>query len=83
MGLSQPVDAVSFEFLPAVREVALGCIDRLEVLAGEGRYRYAVSLGERLSLLKPDGESADAMRAWLRAMPPDGPSGDVHAWLTR
>ncbi|AOF84189.1 methyltransferase, FkbM family domain protein [Hydrogenophaga sp. RAC07] len=83
MGLSQPVGAVSFEFLPAVRDVALGCIDRLEVLAGEGRYRYAVSLGERLSLLKPDGESADAMRAWLRAMPPDGPSGDVHAWLTR
>ncbi len=83
MGLSQPVAAVSFEFLPAVRDVALGCIDRLEVLAGVGRYRYAVSLGERLSLLKPDGGSADAMRAWLRSMPPDGPSGDVHAWLAR
>ena len=25
---------------------------------------------------------ADAMRAWLIAMPADGPSGDVHAWLT-
>ncbi len=83
MGLSQPVTAVSFEFLPAMRDVALGCIDRLETLAGAGRYRYAVSLGERLSLLQPDGESADAMRAWLRAMPPDGPSGDVHAWLAR
>ncbi len=83
MGLSQPVAAMSFEFLPAVRDVALGCIDRLETLAGAGRYRYAVSLGERLSLLKPEGDSADAMRAWLRAMPPDGPSGDVHAWLAR
>jgi FkbM family methyltransferase len=83
MGLSQPVAAVSFEFLPAVRDVALGCIDRLESLAGVGRYRYAASLGERLSLLQPDGETADTMRAWLRAMPPDGPSGDVHAWLTR
>ena len=83
MGLSQPVAAVSFEFLPAVRDVALGCIDRLEVLAGLGRYRYAVSLGERLSLLQPEGESAEAMRTWLLAMPPDGPSGDVHAWLAR
>jgi len=82
-GLSQPVAAVSFEFLPAVRDVALGCIDRLEILAGEGRYRYAVSLGERLHLLKPGGESAEAMRDWLRAMPTDGPSGDVHAWLLR
>ena len=83
MGLSQPVAAVSFEFLPAVRDVALGCIDRLEALAGAGRYRYAVSLGERLSLLQPEGEPADAVRAWLQAMPADGPSGDVHAWLVR
>lgn len=83
MGLSQPVAAVSFEFLPAVRDVALGCIDRLEALARAGRYRYAVSLGERLSLLRPEGEPADAVRAWLQAMPADGPSGDVHAWLVR
>ena len=83
MGLSQPVAAVSFEFVPAVRDVALGCVDRLEALAGDGRYRYAVSLGERLSLLQPQGMTADAMRAWLRAMPPDGPSGDVHAWCVR
>lgn len=82
MGLSQPVAAMSFEFLPAVRDIALGCIERLEALAGNGRYRYAVSLGERLTLLQPRGEAADALRAWLQAMPADGPSGDVHAWLT-
>ena len=73
---------MSFEFLPAVRDIALGCIDRLEAVAGNGRYRYAVSLGERLTLLQPQGEAADSLRAWLRAMPADGPSGDVHAWLT-
>lgn len=82
-GLSEPLPALSFEFLPAVRDVALGCIDRLEALAGPGRYRYAVSLGERLRLLNPAGEPADAMRAWLTGLPPDAPSGDVHAWLQR
>ncbi|MBL0919310.1 MAG: FkbM family methyltransferase [Hydrogenophaga sp.] len=81
LGLSQPLPALSFEFVPAVHDVALACIDRLEQLAGPGRYRYAVSLGERLRLLQPEGESAEAMRAWLQALPPDAPSGDVHAWL--
>lgn len=84
LGLSQPLPALSLEFLPAVRDVALGCIDRLEALAvaaGPQRYRYAVSLGERQRLLQPQGMPAGAMRAWLRAMPAGAPSGDVHAWL--
>lgn len=81
MGLSQALPALSFEFVPAVRDVALGCIDRLEALAGPGRYRYAVSLGERQRLLQPDGEGAEALRGWLQALPADAPSGDVHAWL--
>jgi FkbM family methyltransferase len=77
-GLSRALPALSFEFLPAVRDVALGCIDRLESL---GRYRYAVSLGERLALLQPEGLDAAAMRAWLLALAAQAPSGDVHAWL--
>lgn len=81
LGLSQPLPALSFEFLPVVRDVAVACIDRLEQLAGPGRYRYAASLGERLRLLRPEGEPADAMRAWLQALPAHAPSGDVHAWL--
>lgn len=81
MGLQQALPALSFEFLPALRDVALGCIDRLESLAGPGRYRYAVSLGESLRLLDPDGLHAAEMRAWLQALPADAASGDVHAWL--
>lgn len=81
LGLSQALPAVSFEFLPAVRDIALGCVDRLEALAGAGRYRYAVSLGERLELLTPEGVSASDLCEWLQGMPADGPSGDVHAWL--
>lgn len=76
-GLSQPLPALSFEFVPAVLDVALACIDQLESLA---RYRYAVSLGERLRLLQPDGLDAQAMRAWLRAQGSGAASGDVHAW---
>ncbi|MGE0099492.1 MAG: FkbM family methyltransferase [Hydrogenophaga sp.] len=80
MGASRPLPALSFEFLPAMRDVALACIDRLEALAGPGHYRYAVSMGEQLQLLRPQGEPADALREWLHALPHDGPSGDVHAW---
>ncbi len=81
LGLSRALPALSFEFLPAVRDIALGCIDRLESLAGADRYRYAASLGERLRLLQPQGLRADGMRRWLQALPADAPSGDVHAWL--
>ena len=81
MGLQQALPALSFEFLPALRDVALGCIQRLESLAGPGRYLYAVSLGERLRLLNPAGQPAAAMCDWLEALPADAPSGDVHAWL--
>lgn len=51
-----------------------------------GRYRYSVSLGEQQRLLTPEGEGAVAMRDWLRALPVDAPSGDVHApgwWLNQ
>lgn len=81
LGLDQALPALSFEFLPTVRDVALGCMDRLESLAGPGRYRYSVSLGERLRLLTPEGIDASAMRSWLRSLPAHAPSGDVHAWL--
>lgn len=77
-GLGEALPALSFEFLPAVRDIALGCIEKLESL---GRYRYAVSIGEQLSLLQPLGMEADAMRGWLRSLSNNAPSGDVHAWL--
>lgn len=77
LGLSQPLPALSFEVVPAVRDVALACIDRLESL---GRHRYAVSWGERLRLVQPDGLDAAAMREALLALDGAAPSGDVHAW---
>lgn len=76
-GLSQPLPALSFEFVPAVLDVALDCIDRLEQ---DGPCRYAASYGERLRLLQPEGLSAAAMRDWLRAQARGSLSGDVQAW---
>jgi FkbM family methyltransferase len=75
-GLATPVRALSFEYLPAARAVALECIDRLSAL---GRYRYNWSPGESHRLAEPRWLEAARMRAWLAALPPDAPSGDVYA----
>lgn len=78
-GLSQPLPALSFEFLAPVRDLALACVDRLESL---GRHHYWYSIGERLCLQPAEPLEAGALRRWLQALPPDAPSGDIHArWL--
>ena len=75
-GLTTPVHALSFEYLPATREIALQCIDRLTAL---GRYRYNWSLGESHRLASEHWLDAAGMRAMLEALPPLAPSGDVYA----
>ncbi|MCW7540202.1 FkbM family methyltransferase [Aquabacterium sp. A7-Y] len=77
-GLSRPLPALSFEYLEPVRELALGCIARLEAL---GRYRYNWSVGESLRLVHPRGLDAAGMAQWLAALPAGAPSGDIHARL--
>jgi FkbM family methyltransferase len=77
-GLSRPLPALSFEFVPSALSSALASLDRLEAL---GRYRYNVSLGESLRLELADWVDAAAMRAWLEAREPTGDSGDVYARL--
>jgi FkbM family methyltransferase len=76
-GLSQALPALSFEFVPAARDLALACVDRLAAL---GRYRYTWSFGES-HVLAPGWVDAETLRAWLRALPPDGASGDIYARL--
>jgi FkbM family methyltransferase len=77
-GLSQPVPALSFEFVPSAMASALASLDRLEALAP---YRYNVSLGESLRFELARGVDAGTMRGWLLARPPEGDSGDVYARL--
>lgn len=75
-GLTQPLPALSFEYLPAAREIALGCIDRLAAL---GRYRFNWSRGETHRLVEPAWLGAQAMRERLGALAADAGSGDVYA----
>jgi len=75
-GLSQPIKALSFEFLPAVIDVALEAVDLLERL---GRYRYNVSFGEGMALDLADWQTADRMRDWLANEREGQRSGDVYA----
>jgi hypothetical protein len=79
-GLSQPLPALSFELLPALRDLALACIDRLETLAPKG-YGYNFAVGERLRLVHDHDLDARALLDWIAALPQDAPSGDVYARL--
>jgi len=80
-GLSQPVPALSFEYVPAAKSAALACIDRISAL---GDYRFNRSTGESHRLELDEWIDARAMRAWLAALTPDEASGDVYAeWQER
>jgi len=77
-GLSQPIDLVAFEYLPATPDIAVACIDRLERL---DRYAYNISSGESHRFLLDEWCDADAARSWLAMMVRGGSdeSGDVYA----
>ena len=75
-GLATPVRALSFEYLPATREVALECIERLAALAS---YRYNWSAGESHRFASADWVDAARMRALLLSLPSQADSGDVYA----
>lgn len=79
-GLSQPIPALSFEYLPAAIDVAR-CAAGL--LAGLGRYRFNLTIGERRRFLWPEWRSLSALDAWLAAREVDERSGDVYARLER
>ena len=61
-GLSRPVGALSFEYVPGARDEALACIDTLERL---GPYRYNWSPGETMRLALPEWCDAAGMRAFI------------------
>jgi FkbM family methyltransferase len=75
-GLSRPLAALSFEFTTIQRDVALAALARCEAL---GDYRYNAALGESARLLHAQWLDAQAIGAWLDALPQAANSGDIYA----
>jgi FkbM family methyltransferase len=76
-GLSQPVPALSFEYIPVAAARAIDCIERISAL---GDYRYRHSRVETHRWAADSWLAAEAMIKILSALPThDGRSGDVYA----
>jgi FkbM family methyltransferase len=75
-GLTQPVQALSFEFTTIQREVALACIKRCTEL---GLSRFNAALGETQTFVHAGWIDAAAITRWLTDLPHDANSGDVYA----
>ena len=78
-GLSRPLPALSFEFIPALPAQSTRCIEMLSQL---DHYRFNYSLVERMELVSHRWLGAGEMIDILESLPRDGPSGDVYAVRT-
>jgi FkbM family methyltransferase len=77
-GLSQPLPALSFEYIPVSKERAVQCVERLVKL---GDYRFRSSPVETMTWSTPRWLVAEQMIEQLRALRIDEGSGDVYAKL--
>ena len=75
-GLSQPITAVSFEYIPAAIDIAIGCVARLTQLAD---YEFNYAPGETYRLQSETWLSAEEITAVLHHVTSGGGSGDVYA----
>jgi FkbM family methyltransferase len=81
-GLTTPVPALSFEYLPGAIGEVRECLERLEGLAGTAaRYEFNWSVGESYELASKEWLAGDALVAALAALGPNARSGDVYARL--
>lgn len=77
-GLSTPLPAISYEYLPPVKDKAIACVDRLMEL---GTYTFNVIRAEYPHIALPEWVGASAIREWLNARDVDDRSGEVYARL--
>jgi FkbM family methyltransferase len=75
-GLSQPISALSFEYIPVAVTRAIACIERITAL---GDYRYRHSRVETHRWAGDDWLTPKAMIEILHAFPSNDRSGDVYA----
>jgi len=79
-GLSRPIQAVSFEFVPEIIQVALGCVARMEQL---GSYEFNFSFEESMELHLPAWVKAAEISQLLAEMPDKSRFGDVYARVSK
>ena len=77
-GLTHPVPALSFEYLPGTLDYTQTCVDRLQAL---GPYRFNWSVGESYELAGAGWVDRDALLDALGTGPARRRSGDVYARL--
>ncbi len=75
-GLARPLAALSLEYVPASRALALRCIEHLTHL---GDYTFNWSIGEQHCWQAARWLAADEMAATLERMAMDEKSGDIYA----
>jgi hypothetical protein len=80
-GLTRPLRALSFEYLPMAHDAALAVLERVEALGG-GRYRYNYSPIETMRWASERWLDATELVALLERYRPSGRSGDVYARLS-
>jgi FkbM family methyltransferase len=79
-GLSHPIPALSFEYIPVAAARAIACVERISAL---GDYRYRYSRVETHRWAVPAWLQPETMIKILRALPSnDDRSGDVYAVRT-
>ncbi len=77
-GLSRPLAALSFEYLPTALPEARACVQRVGEL---GAYRYNVSVGESYRLISEQWLGPDDVLAALETPYAQSRAGDVYARL--
>jgi FkbM family methyltransferase len=78
-GLTQPVPALSFEYLPAAVDTSLQCIDYLQEL---GAYQFNIVAGEYPKFEFTNWVGPEQAKSFLRALPFTARAGEVYAKLT-
>ncbi|BCB87377.1 FkbM family methyltransferase [Phytohabitans suffuscus] len=83
-GLSRPVRALSFEYLPSAYDASVAVLDMVEKLgATAGGYRYNYSPVETSRWVSDHWMDAAELRQLMDRLRPLGRSGDVYARLSR
>lgn len=76
LGLSQPIDTISFEYIPASIDIAINCVEYLEKLSS---YEFNIIEGERPQFSQPGWMNGKKMREILLGFAKYERAGEVYA----